>query len=72
MALESIQVQLRVIWDHVRFLSEAQMHPSIENRMLLDRAEKIFSKAERISKRKSRSGPRVGARLKNLSIHRVR
>lgn len=63
MALTSIQQQLRVIWDHVRFLTEAQMHPSIENKMKLNRSEKKFSRAE---KHRARVG------LKNPSISRGR
>lgn len=52
MALTSIQQQLRVIWDHVRFLTESQMHPTTENIMRLNAAEKKFSRAERRFKRK--------------------
>jgi hypothetical protein len=52
MALTSIQQQLRVIWDHVRFLTEAQMHPTVENIVKLNTAEKKFSRAERRFKRK--------------------
>lgn len=55
MALKDVEVQLRVIWDHVRFLAESQMHPTPHNKMLLDRAEKKFSRAGRSRKIKTLS-----------------
>lgn len=68
MALKNFQIQLRVIWDCVRFLTEAHMHPTPENKNLLARAEKKFSECERPPKRKQR--PR--AKLKTLSSRSAR
>lgn len=53
-----VQAQLRIIWNHVRWLVEQQMEPSPQNRIRLQKQDKLFTQAER---------PRTKAKLTKKS-----
>lgn len=44
--------QLRIIWNHVRWLAECHMHPSEANRQQLAKDERTFTKYERMANQK--------------------
>lgn len=45
----SVDERLRIIWNHVKALTEMQMAPIPENRIKLQRAEQSFLKAEQLA-----------------------